>query len=101
MDTCLAYLKGGNLKEKANVIEKTWYNPSDKVADLLNTILECKKNEKNIISSQEAAALQVYLNLSKATYQALKNFTDSKGVHFLPTWNKTRDEREKCIGKKI
>ena len=39
----------------------------------------------------------MYLNLSRSTYQSLKNFTDSKGVHFLPTWKKTRDEREKCL----
>ena len=50
-----------------------------------------------MVSNQEAAALQVYLNLSRSTYQSLKNFSDNKGVYLLPTWKKTTAEREKCL----
>ena len=97
MNTILTYLKSVKLTEKANVIEQTYYKHSDKVANLLNDVLEGKKNDRNIISPEEAAALQVYLNMSKSTYQSLKNFADNKGVHFFPTWKKTREEREKCL----
>ena len=93
----MAYLKSVNLAEKANVIEQIYYNKSEKVADKLDKVLKKQKIEENIISCEEAAALQVYLNLTKSTYQILKNFTDNKGFHFLPTWKKTTDERKKCL----
>ena len=37
------------------------------------------------------------MTLMKSSYQCLKNFSDNKGVHFFPTWKKTRDERENCL----
>ena len=44
METILAYLKSGNLSEKANVIEQIYYNKSDKVADKLDKVLKKTKN---------------------------------------------------------
>ena len=29
----------------------------------------------------------------------MKNFTEDLGVGFLPTWKKTKEEREKCLAK--
>ena len=80
MNTILTYLKSVKLTEKANVIEQTYYKHSDKVANLLNDVLEGKKNDRTIISPEEAAALQVYLNMSKSTYQSLKKSNFEKLV---------------------
>ena len=99
METILAYLKSGKLNEKANVIEQTYYNHSDKVANKLDKIL--KGQYENIISNEEAAAIQVYLNLTKSTYQTLKNFTENKGVKVFPTWRNTTSERKKCIAENV
>ena len=93
----MAFLKSGGLSEKANVIEQTFKN--DKVAEKLNNVLQNKKTKKDIIPCDQAAALQVYLNLTRREYQCLKNFTDNLNLDFLPTWKKCREEREKCLAK--
>ena len=51
MNTVLAYLKSGGLTEKAHVIEETFKNHSDKVANKLNNVLTGKKSKENIIPS--------------------------------------------------
>ena len=95
----MAYLKSAGLTEKANVIEQTFKNHSDKVAVKLNNVLENKKTKENIIPCEQAAALTVYLNLTRRNYQCLKNFTDNLGLGFLPTWKACREEREKCLAE--
>ena len=95
----MAYLKSAGLTEKANVIEQTFKNHSDKVAVKLNNVLENKNSKENRIPCEQAAALTVYLNLTRRNYQCLKNFTDNLGLGFLPTWKACREEREKCLAE--
>ena len=92
-------LRSSGLKEKANVIQKTFENMSDKVAIPLNLILEGKNNKDKVISSEQAAAMIVYQGYTRSQYQWLKNFTEDLGVGFLPTWKKTKEERDKCVAK--
>ena len=97
LNTLLASLKADGKTEKANVIEKTFKSQSDKLAKKLNNVIENKKKKENIIPCHQAAAIIVYLNLTKREYQCLKNFTDNLGIGFLPTWANCREERKKCL----
>ena len=97
LNTLLASLKAGGMTEKANVIEKTFKSQSDKLPIKLNNIVENKKTKENIIPCDQAAALIVYLNLTRREYQCLKNFTDNLGIGFLPTWANCREERKQCL----
>ena len=63
-NTLVAYLKSVCLTEKANVIEQTYKNHSDKVAVKLNNVLENKKTKENIIPCEQAAAITCLLYTS-------------------------------------
>ena len=99
LNTLLASLKADGMTEKANVIEKTFKSQSDKLAKKLNNVIENKKKKENIIPCHQAAALIVYLNLTRREYQCLKNFTDNLGIGFLPTWANCREERKQCLAE--
>ena len=91
------YLKEKGLKDTVNVIKEVFEN--EEKAKHLNNILEGKKHKENIISPTEAAALLIQDGLSKAKYEYLKDLTDSLNLHFLPSWDDVKKERDKCVAK--
>ena len=70
---------------------------SDEIAQKIQNFLDGKNIKEDQISSEEALAILVYLNQSKADYQNLKNFTDKLGKGFLPPYSKVLEEKKKCL----
>ena len=60
-------------------------------------MLDGKKSPGDLISSDKAAAVQLYGDMSRSDYEAVKKVSDESGKHFLPNWNVPLDERKKCV----
>ena len=82
-------------KHKANIIKQIFED--DTKAKRVNNFLDKKVNKEDLISNEEATALLMDLDLSTANYQDLKNFTDKKGLYFLPPYKNVFEEKKKCL----
>ena len=95
LDKVLENLIKNGQPEKAYLIQQVYENSTDFAVDLIHKLNGTDKS--NVMTPIDGTALLLRLNLSKNQYQVLKNESDARKSHFLPSYKLVQKEKEECL----